>query len=231
MKQFNSKIIIACDFEDKSKLFSFLKNFGDKKLFLKLGMQILYKEGLDLISEIKSMGHDVFVDLKILDIPNTSKNAITSLLKHNPDLITVHSLGGRKMLEEVADAVKDSETEIVAVTILTSLNQNEVDELNISKKIEDEVEDLIQIAKESGIKYIVSSANESNIVREKNLFSITPGIRLAGDSNDDQSRVLTPVKAMEAGSNLLVIGRSITNSSNPLQTYENIEREINERNS
>lgn len=231
MKQFNSKIIIACDFEDKSKLFSFLKNFGDKKLFLKLGMQILYKEGLDLISEIKSMGHDVFVDLKILDIPNTSKNAITSLLKHNPDLITVHSLGGRKMLEEVADAVKDSETEIVAVTILTSLNQNEVDELNISKKIEDEVKDLIQIAKESGIKYIVSSANESNIVREKNLFSITPGIRLAGDSNDDQSRVLTPVKAMEAGSNLLVIGRSITNSSNPLQTYENIEREINERNS
>lgn len=175
---YNSRIIIACDVANREELAALISKFGSKKLFLKLGMQILYSEGFGLISELRSLGHQIFIDLKIHDIPNTAKEGVRSLLKYKPELLTVHTSGGLEMLKAVKELETD-ETKIIGVTVLTSLNQEALDKLNIKTDVKSQVETLIKIAKEAGLSHIVCSPHEVEFVKKHNMIAITPGIRPA----------------------------------------------------
>ena len=223
MNKYNSRIIIACDVDNKKELYKFLDKMGNEKLFLKLGMQIIYKEGFDFIKELKQKGHNIFIDLKVHDIPNTAKNAVKSILEHKPDFITIHTLGGSKMMKAIIDTSKKYDSKILGVTILTSMNQNDINEINITKNIKKSVYDLMVLAKKSGLTHIVCSPFEAKQAREIGLISITPGIRFASDSNNDQSRFVTPDKAFEMGSDFIVMGRSLLLSENPLEKYKSIK--------
>ena len=225
MNKYNSRIIIACDLDSKQELMILINKLEGKKLFLKLGMQILYKEGFSFINELREMGHNIFIDLKVHDIPNTAKNAVRSLLQYKPDFLTIHASGGAEMMNEISKVVKGTDTKVLAVTVLTSLNQEAIGQMNIQTPVENQVETLIKLAKDNGIDHIVCSASEAHLVKKHNLTSITPGIRLATNSNDDQKRVVTPKDAFSNGSDFIVVGRTITQSNDPLKVYEQIESE------
>lgn len=223
----NSRIIIACDVANKEELISLLDKLEGKKLFLKLGMQILYSEGFNLISNLKSLGHQIFIDLKIHDIPNTAKEGVRSLLKYEPDFITVHTSGGLAMLKAVGE-LENSKTKIVGVTVLTSFDKEELERLNIKCDIKTQVEALVKIAKEAGLSHIVCSPHEVEIVKKYNMVAITPGIRPVGSAVNDQERITTPSEAFAKGADFIVVGRPIAKASNPKNAYENIERDFNE---
>lgn len=223
---YNSRIILACDFNNKEELYAFLNKMGNKKLFLKLGMQILYKEGFSLVEEMRARGHNIFVDLKVHDIPNTASMAVKSLMNYKPDFLTIHALGGSEMMKAIMKQVEGTETKILAVTILTSMNQEAIEQLNINKPVAEEVKDLMKLAKHSGVTHVVCSAHEANFAKEIGLQTITPGIRLEGDASNDQARIMTPKQAFANGSTFIVLGRSITNANNPLEVYEKVERDI-----
>ncbi len=224
--KYNSKIIIACDFKNKDELFNFLKKMGHKKLFLKLGMQILYREGFEFISDLKKMGHNIFIDLKINDIPNTCVKAIESLSIYKPDFITVHAFNSFNALVKMQKIAHKNNIKLLAVTVLTSIDENDLKKININLPIEKHIETLIKYAKDAKIHGIVSSAKESKIVKKYNLLSITPGIRISNVIEDDQKRIFTPIEAIKNGSDFLVIGRMITNLKKPLEFYELIENQI-----
>ncbi|CAM9113259.1 orotidine-5'-phosphate decarboxylase [Mycoplasma marinum] len=224
--KYNSRIIIACDFDSKEQLFKLLNNLKDKKLFLKLGMQLLYKEGFGFIEELKKMGHNIFIDLKVHDIPNTAKNAVKSIMKYSPDFITIHALNGLEAMQAMQTQVEGTASKLLAVTILTSMSQQDIELINIKVPVKDEVNTLLELANKAGIWGAVSSAQESHLVKKNNLYSITPGIRLETDDNQDQKRILTPYKAIKNGSDFIVVGRTITQSKNQIKVYEEIEKQI-----
>ncbi|CAM9098285.1 orotidine-5'-phosphate decarboxylase [Mycoplasma todarodis] len=224
--EYNSKIIIACDFNSKEEVYSLVDKLKGKKLFLKLGMQLLYKEGFDFIKELKSQGHNIFIDLKVHDIPNTAKNAVKSIATYEPDFITIHALNGIEAMKAMQSAVENKNSKLLAVTILTSMGQEDMESMNINVPVKSEVDTLLGLAKKAGIWGAVSSAQESPMVKKHGMFSITPGIRLESDENQDQKRVLTPYKAIKNGSDFIVVGRTITQSKTPLKTYEEIESQI-----
>lgn len=224
------QIIIACDFENKTKLQEFLEPFGAEKLFLKIGMELYYKEGNALIQELRQQGHNIFLDLKLHDIPNTVEKSLENLASLDVQYITVHAAGGQKMLEAASRALQHSQTKLLAVTILTSLSQEMVsDELLIQQPIEDIVRSYSLTAKNSGIDGVICSPHEIEIVRAANgpdFDIVTPGIRLATDNVGDQVRVMEPQDAISLGANHLVIGRSITQSPAPYETYLNIKGKL-----
>ncbi len=216
------KVIIALDYSSKEEVYDFLSKFKEEKLFLKVGMELYYKEGNSLIKELKDMGHKIFLDLKLYDIPNTVNKAIKNLVKLDVDFITVHTLGGYEMLKAASEATKGSNTKLLGVTILTSFLESQIkEELNISLDLESQVIHLANLAKKANIDGIVCSANEVSKV-DKDLISVTPGIRMLGDDANDQKRIMTPKKAIDSGSDYLVIGRSITTKENPQEAYEKI---------
>ena len=189
-------------------------------------MQLLYKEGFNLIAELKNKGHNIFIDLKIYDIPNTSKKAIESLASYKPDFISVHSSNSLKALIDMQNEAVKNKIKLLAVTVLTSLDENDLKAINIKVSLKEQVETLIKLAKKANIYGILSSAEETKIVKKYNLKSITPGIRLSNSNNNDQKRVVTPKTAFSNGSDFIVVGRAITTSKNPLETYKIIEQEI-----
>ncbi len=216
------KVIIALDYSSKEEVYDFLSKFKEEKLFLKVGMELYYKEGNSLIKELKDKGHKIFLDLKLYDIPNTVNKAIKNLVKLDVDFITVHTLGGYEMLKAASEATQGSNTKLLGVTILTSFSQSQIKEdLNISFSLEDQVIHLANLAKKANIDGIVCSANEVSKV-DKALISVTPGIRMLGDDADDQKRIMTPKKAIQSGSDYLVIGRSITKKEEPHKAYKQI---------
>lgn len=224
---YNSKIIIACDVNSRNELVTLIAKFDNKKLFLKLGMQLLYSEGFGLISELRSLGHQIFIDLKLHDIPNTAKQGVKSLLKYEPDFLTVHTSGGLEMLKAVKE-LETEKTKIIGVTVLTSLNQKDLDSLNIKTDVKSQVETLIKLAKEAGLSHIVCSPHEVELVKKHNMIAITPGIRPAESEANDQERIMTPKEAFAKGADFIVVGRPITKAANPKDAYESIERESNE---
>lgn len=224
---YNSKIIIACDVNNREELVTLIAKFDNKKLFLKLGMQLLYNDGFGLISELRSLGHQIFIDLKLHDIPNTAKQGVKSLLRYEPNFLTVHASGGFEMLKAVKE-LENEKTKIVVVTVLTSLNQKDLDRLNIKTDVKSHVETLIKLAKEAGLSHIVCSPHEVDLVKKHNMIAIAPGIRLAESDANDQERIMTPKEAFAKGADFIVVGRPITKAENPKAAYERIERESNE---
>lgn len=215
-----SNVIIACDFKNKEDLFNFLNDFKGLNPYLKIGMELFYKEGPEMVKKLKEEGYKIFLDLKLHDIPNTVEKAMRNIKDLGVEITNVHAAGGLKMMEAAKRALEGSNTKLIAVTILTSLNDEMLnDELNIKDSVNNTVKLYAENAKKAGLDGIVCSAHEAGIAKELGLISVTPGIRLAGDSVGDQQRVMTPKKAREVGSTYIVVGRSITAAENPREAY------------
>ena len=227
----HDRIMIACDFETKEELFQFLRPFGSEKLSLKIGMELFYREGRLLIEYLKALGHSIFLDLKLHDIPNTVAQALHNLKDLEVDYITIHAAGGSAMLKAAADALKDSKTKLLAVTILTSIDEETLhNDLRINESLADAVCKYAKTAQDCGVHGVICSPYEvrliKNYVQEPTFECITPGIRLEDDVVGDQSRVATPQFAFSEGANAIVIGRSITTNSNPYLRYLVIQDKI-----
>ena len=219
-------VIIACDFKDKEETLNFLNKFEDEKLYLKIGMELFYSEGPEIVREIKKRGHKIFLDLKLHDIPNTVEKAMKSLAKLDVDMTNVHASGTIKMMEAgLRGLTKEDGTRplLIAVTQLTSTSQEVMEQdLLIKENIEDVVMHYAENSKKAGLDGVVCSPLEVQAVKRKcgkEFLTITPGIRFSEDSKDDQSRITTPAKAKELGSDYIVVGRSITKAENPQEAY------------
>ena len=219
-------VIIACDFKDKEETINFLNMFENEQLYLKIGMELFYSEGPEIVREIKKRGHSIFLDLKLHDIPNTVEKAMKSLSNLDIDMTNVHASGTTKMMEAgLRGLTKEDGTRplLIAVTQLTSTSQEAMEQdLLIKENIEDVVMHYAENAKKAGLDGVVCSPLEVQAVKNrcgKEFLTITPGIRFSTDSKDDQSRITTPAKAKELGSDYIVVGRSITKAENPVEAY------------
>ncbi len=227
----NREVIIACDFSNKEDFVNFVSKFKEK-LFLKIGMELFYEAGIEVIEYAKKQGHKVFLDLKLHDIPNTVYKAMLNLDRLGVDFVTVHASGGAEMMKAVSQALQNSETKALAVTVLTSLDDNALqNELNVNGDVNSQVLKLATLAKQSGINHIVCSPNEVETIKKQiDLVCITPGIRLDGDDKSDQKRVTTPKDAYNFGSDYIVVGRSITNSNDVVAAYQKCVKEFGGQN-
>ena len=219
-------VIIACDFKDKEETLSFLNKFENEQLYLKIGMELFYSEGPEIVRKIKKRGHKIFLDLKLHDIPNTVEKAMKSLANLDVDMTNVHASGTTKMMEAgLKGLTKEDGTRplLIAVTQLTSTSQEVMEQdLLIKENIEDVVMHYAENSKKAGLDGVVCSPLEVKAVKSKcgkEFLTITPGIRFSTDSKDDQSRITTPAKAKELGSDYIVVGRSITKAENPQEAY------------
>jgi orotidine-5'-phosphate decarboxylase len=218
-------VIIALDFPDSSDTFAFLNKLhgSSRKPFVKIGMELFYSEGPDIVRRIKDTGHRIFLDLKLHDIPNTVKSAVRSLSKLQPDMLNVHASGSIDMMKAARDALT-AETILIAVTLLTSLSEQKLkDELLIHSSLNDTVIHYAENAKNAGLNGVVCSPLEAGKIHERlggDFLTVTPGIRFSDDTLGDQVRVTTPKRANELGSDYIVVGRPITRAENPLEVYE-----------
>ena len=231
----DSRICIALDFQTKEEVEKFLNQFQDEKLYVKVGMELFYGEGIEMIKMIKEKGHKIFLDLKLHDIPNTVKSAMKQLAKLDVDMINVHASGSVAMMKAAIEGLEEGKTGdkrpiCIAVTCLTSLDQEVLDnELMIHEPLENVVLKWAQNAKEAGLDGVVCSPLESKIIHENlgdDFLTVTPGIRLATDSVNDQKRVTTPKMARELTSSYIVVGRTITRSENPVETYREVYKQF-----
>lgn len=226
-------VIIALDFPSGDIALDFLKNFKDEKVYVKVGMELFYKEGPSIINEIKKLGHKIFLDLKIHDIPNTCKGATNSLISLDVDMINFHIAGGKKMLSEASDIVNREKPEMITlgVTMLTSTDEEVMhNELKIDRKksLNEVVLDYANLAKDANLSGIVCSALEVPKIKENlgdHFITVTPGIRKV-KGTDDQKRVVTPSEARDLGSDYIVVGRPITKAEDPLKEYKEIKRDF-----
>ena len=224
-------VIIACDFKNKEDLFNFLKPFKGMNPYLKIGMEIFYKEGPELVRELKKDGFKIFLDLKLHDIPNTVEKAMRNIGELGVEITNVHAEGGIKMMEAARRGLDASEagkkTKLIAVTVLTSISQEILnDELLIKEDLKNVVKHYANNAKTAGLDGVVCSALEAPIIKEMGLISVTPGIRFADDSVNDQKRVATPAYARQLGSTYIVVGRSITAAEDPVSAYKRCVKEF-----
>ena len=224
-------VIIACDFKNQEDLFSFLEPFKGLNPFLKIGMEIFYKEGPQLVRKLKEMGCKIFLDLQLHDIPNTVDKAMRNLGELGVEITNCHAAGGINMMQAARRGLDATEagkqTKLIAVTQLTSISQEALEnELLIKENLADVVKTYALNAKTAGLDGVVCSPLEATIIKELGLISVTPGIRFADDSKNDQKRVATPEYAKELGSTYIVVGRSITGASDPVAAYKRCVKEF-----
>jgi orotidine-5'-phosphate decarboxylase len=212
----SSPIFVAIDTPDLDQAKNLAKSVKRHAGGLKLGLEFFAANGPDGVSEIAHLGLPVFLDLKLHDIPNTVAKAIQALRPLEPAVLTVHGAGGRAMLEE-AKAAAPTGTRVVAVTVLTSLDEDDLAATGVCGNPHDQVERLAALARSAGLDGIVCSGNEVARARKRwaNGFFVVPGIRPADGNSGDQKRVMTPRKAMDAGASILVIGRPVTGAPDP----------------
>lgn len=229
-----NKTIAALDFSTRDEVFAFLEQF-DEPIAVKIGMELTYSQGLDMVRDIKAMGHDVFLDLKLHDIPNTVKGGMKNLAALGADLVNCHAAGGIEMMKAAREGLELGSPDgkrplIIAVTQLTSTSREAMNEQQgIPGEVLDSVVRYAKAAKAAGLDGVVCSVHEVKAIKEacgEDFLTVTPGIRLADDSVDDQKRVATPKYAREQGSDYIVVGRSITKSACPKETYQKIEAEM-----
>ena len=220
-------VIIACDFSSKEETLAFLDKFSGKKPYVKIGMELFYAEGPEIVREIKARGHQIFLDLKLHDIPNTVKKSMSVLSRLYVDMVNLHAAGTRAMMEAALEGVTrpdGSRPLVIAVTQLTSTSQERMqEELLISAPIDETVMHYAANAEKAGLDGVVCSPMEAGKVHEtcgKQFLTVTPGIRFADGDKGDQVRVTTPAQAKEIGSDYIVVGRPITAASDPVAAYE-----------
>jgi orotidine-5'-phosphate decarboxylase len=224
-----SPIIIALDFSSKEEVLNFLHPFKKEQLFVKIGMELFYQEGPAIINEIKEQGHDIFLDLKLHDIPNTVKSAMTGLAKLGCNLVNVHAAGGKEMMSAALEGLdKGTPAGVkrpycIAVTQLTSTSEEQMQkEQLIHVPLAHSVLHYAGLTKQAGLDGVVCSSHEASMISTElgtEFITVTPGIRLKDDSVGDQKRVATPEFARAAGVTSIVVGRSITKSSDPVASY------------
>ena len=213
------------------ELFKFLEPFKGLNPFLKIGMEIFYKEGPQLVRDLKKQGCKIFLDLKLHDIPNTVESAMRNLSELGVEIVNCHAAGGIEMMKAARRGLDYTEqgkkSELIAVTQLTSISQESLEkELLIEKPLPDVVRHYALNAKEAGLQGVVCSPLEASIIKEIGLISVTPGIRFADNSVNDQKRVATPEYAKEMGSTYIVVGRAITGASDPVAAYKRCVKEF-----
>ena len=224
-------VIIACDFSSAEETYAFLEQFGEARPFVKIGMELYYAEGPQIVKKLKDRGHKVFLDLKLHDIPNTVQKAMRVLGQMNVDMCNVHAAGTEKMMQAALEGLTTGAAEraadrplLIAVTQLTSTSQEQLErDIMIDKPMEEVVAAYAQHTKNAGLDGVVCSPLESPAVHERlgeSFLTVTPGVRLAGDAAGDQTRVTTPAKAKALGSDYIVVGRSITAAADPKAAYE-----------
>ncbi len=219
-------VIIACDFDSKKTTLDFLDRFTDRKPFVKIGMELFYAEGPDIVREIKARGHKIFLDLKLHDIPTTVRKAMAVLSGLDVDMTNLHAAGAGKMMEEALKGLTRADSTrplLIAVTQLTSTDSETLaNELLISEPLDKVVISYAENAKRSGLDGVVCSPLEAAKVKEacgKDFLTVTPGVRFADGDKGDQKRVTTPAKAKELGSDYIVVGRPITQADDPVKAY------------
>ena len=219
-------VIVALDFDGREKTLAFLDRFTEEKPFVKIGMELFYAEGPSIVREIRARGHEIFLDLKLHDIPNTVKKAMAALSALDVDIVNVHAAGtGAMMSAALAGLTRPDGTRplLIAVTQLTSTDQDMLEkELWIEKPMEEVVLHYAEIASIVGLDGVVCSPLEAEGIHErcgKNFLTVTPGVRFAGGDAGDQKRVTTPAKAKELGSDYIVVGRPITQAEDPVAAY------------
>jgi orotidine-5'-phosphate decarboxylase len=227
------KIIIALDYPIAVPALALADKLEPALCRLKVGKELFTATGPALLEELMHRGYEVFLDLKFHDIPNTTAQACKAAASLGVWMVNVHALGGRKMLEAAREAIARSaqQPKLIAVTMLTSMAQQDLAEIGINTKLADIVLRLATLARDCGLDGVVCSAQEAALLRKhcgSEFCLVTPGIRPAQASLDDQSRVMSPKAAMQAGSSYLVIGRPITQAADPLQALLEISQEIGE---
>ena len=226
-------VIIACDFSNKEEVANFLSKFTEEKPYVKVGMELFYAEGPEIIKFISSMGHKIFLDLKLHDIPNTVRKAMKVLSGYNIDMVNIHAAGTIPMMEAATEGLtrKDgSRPLLVAVTQLTSIDEERMkQEILIDKPMEEVVMHYAKCAKNAGLDGVVCSPLEARKVHDvcgKEFFTVTPGVRFADNDSGDQVRITTPAKAKELCSDYIVVGRPVTQAKDPVEAYRRFIREF-----
>lgn len=226
MKANAKDVIIACDFASAEETLAFLDKFTDEKPFVKIGMELYYAAGNEIVREIKRRGHKIFLDLKLHDIPNTVKKAMKVLSELDVDMTNVHAAGTIEMMRAAIEGLTredGSRPMLIAVTQLTSTSEEVMQkQLLINATINDTIATYARNAKTAGLDGVVCSPLEASIAKDacgNEFMTVTPGIRFAGAAKDDQVRITTPAKAREIGSDYIVVGRPITAAENPVAAY------------
>lgn len=219
-------VIVACDFSSKERVIDFLDGFTDRKPFVKIGMELFYAEGPQIVREIKARGHKIFLDLKLHDIPNTVKSAMRVLSNLDVDMCNVHASGTIPMMQAAIEGLTRSDGTrplLIAVTQLTSTDQTTMErDLLINQPIESVVMHYAKCSADAGLDGVVCSPLEAAAVHNtcgKKFLTVTPGIRFADGDLGDQKRVMTPARAKDVGSDYIVVGRPITAAPDPVAAY------------
>ena len=234
-KEHAQKIIVALDVRTKDRALALVKQLKNVRTF-KIGLELFASEGPSLIQELHRLGKNVFLDLKLHDIPNTVAGAVRSGFRHRVSMMTLHAFGGMKMMERASAEAKNLSEEtgdprplLLAVTVLTSLKSDDLRQMGIKTKLNDQVLRLACLSKKAGMDGLVCSSKETKMIKKevgKDFLIINPGIRPSWASSDDQKRVTTPSQAVKNGADLLVIGRPVTQASDPEEAFLRICREL-----
>ncbi len=226
-------VIIACDFADKETALNFLDKFEGRKPFVKIGMELFYAEGPQIVREIKARGHKIFLDLKLHDIPNTVKKSMAVLSRLDVDMCNLHAAGTSRMMEAALEGLTRPDGTrplLIAVTQLTSTDQEAMErDLLIKEPIDKVVMHYAETAKNAGLDGVVCSPLEAQKVHDicgEKFLTVTPGVRFADGDIGDQKRVMTPEQAKKIGSDYIVVGRPITAASDPVAAYERCIKEF-----
>lgn len=226
-------VIIACDFPTRERTLAFLDRFGDERPYVKIGMELFYAEGPDIVREIKARGHNIFLDLKLCDIPNTVKRAMSVLRGTGADMINLHAFGTAEMMTAALEGLTGPDGKrplLIAVTQLTSTSEERMHrELLIEKPLAEVCLEYAENAMRSGLDGVVCSPLEAGAVHERcgaSFLTVTPGVRFAGGDHGDQVRVTTPDRAGELGSDYIVVGRPITGAEDPVAAWRRCVNEF-----
>jgi orotidine-5'-phosphate decarboxylase len=217
-----SPIVVALDYPTMAQSIDMAKRLDPNQCRVKVGKELFTTAGPVILDELHKLGFDIFLDLKFHDIPNTVANAVSAAAKAGVWMVNIHASGGRRMMETSANALQqlsNNKTLLIAVTVLTSMDQSDLVEIGIDATPEQHVKRLAALAKSSGMDGVVCSAQESSMLSTelgKGFVLVTPGIRPAGSDQGDQKRIMTPAQAMAAGSHYLVMGRPITQASDSI---------------
>lgn len=227
----DKKIIVALDFNDRNTLDTFVASISPQECRLKVGKELFTIYGPEIVRSLQARGFEIFLDLKFHDIPNTVYRAIQAAANLGVWMVNVHASGGREMLTAARQAIDDSTHKplLIAVTILTSLSQDAINEIGFQRPLAEQAQHLARLSYQCGIDGVVCSAQEAALIKQvtsPNFLTVTPGIRLSVDKIDDQTRIMTPSTALANGADYLVIGRPITQAEYPAQVLEQINSSL-----